>query len=293
MPSTKGFGSGFKIAQLWRSADDGSMAGTVGESLAVNTVSGAYLLREPDSAAFEFADPTTLDIRGGDRIVAREEYGNRIMSPFDLTTPLLDTTLITLVGGTVVDTDAGEFPAFGINTQREDWPIMGIALTQRFQPKVTGSDGPRLYHTVIIPRCTLSPAYSGMTFQEGSPYTFRVMPLVTDVMDTGQTFAQSDMDFEDDRAEHYQRITRYPFSITAWRANAAATTFTLPYLPISSVVTPLTGGSPSARNVTWIDGTLTALSSANTSTGLITLAAAGTSGQHHVVYSQTEFRASA
>ena len=285
MPTLSGFPSGARHCQIWRVADNGAMAGTVGESLGTNTVSGAYLLREVISEAFEFSDPTLLEIRGGDRVVAQEEYGNRKMNPFTMEASLLDAALLAILGGSGTDTDAGEFPAFGTNSQREDWPVCGIAFTQRFQPKATGTDGPRLYHTVIIPSCTIVPAIPGQTYQGEANMTFRITPNAVGTMETGETFADSNMNFEGDLTEHYQRITRSPFHIVAWRANGVATTFTLPYLPLYTSV-----GNASGRNVEWIDGALTALTSVS-SVGLVTIGAAGDSGDHHVVYSQTEFRA--
>jgi hypothetical protein len=68
------------------------------------------------------------------------------------------------------------------------------------------------------------------------------------------------------------------------RSDAAATTFTATYLPVSSTITINASKNEMVKN-----GTPTALSSFNTSTGVVTLAAAGTAADLHVVTYGTNY----
>jgi hypothetical protein len=73
-------------------------------------------------------------------------------------------------------------------------------------------------------------------------------------------------------------------ALTTYVANGSATTFTPQYLPATSVIT-----LNANNNMFTVDGTATALTSISTSTGLATMAAAGSSGDVNVLVYETNF----
>ncbi|MHC4302565.1 MAG: hypothetical protein ACYS7Y_35340 [Planctomycetota bacterium] len=72
--------------------------------------------------------------------------------------------------------------------------------------------------------------------------------------------------------------------VVNWISDGIATTFTLPYLPLSSTAISGTGA-----NIVTVDGVVTAVSSISTTTGLVTLTAAPAAAAEVVVDYETDF----
>lgn len=83
-------------------------------------------------------------------------------------------------------------------------------------------------------------------------------------------------------AVSYQR-TSYPLGVTTYLANGAATTFTLGYRPLNSDATG------AANNNHTLNGTQATVTSASTTTGVVTLTGAGSSSDMHIMTYETEF----
>ena len=262
--ATIGYAAGFEKALIWLTYN-GYAAGTLGDTIANGNSTAAYVVSDVETAGLQYQDPNNLAIQGGDRIVATFLFGNPKLNPFDLQISVTDPTLIAMLSGSVVDeTTNSSFELFSSNTYKARPINIGVALSQRFQPKATGSDGNDKYHTLIIPRASAVVKMGQFGFQAGSPVMVSITPSTTDRMHNGILFSATTMALEENRADSYSMITDYPIHIlTAMGATTTGTVaLTTTYRPISSVIT--TGAAPNWLAVNGISNTLT---SVNTTTG--------------------------
>lgn len=288
---TDGYSAGFQRMQIWL-VDDNGFATGIDSSLANGSVSGAYLITDPQTAALAYADPTNLDIQGGDKIVATFQFGAAKLSPFTISLANIDPTLIALLTGSKVDnTQNAEYEMFSPNPANADPITVGMALTQKFQPKNTGTDGPDKYHTLIIPRAKVRVSLGQFQFQAEAPVTLNVTPNYTDTAPNGQAFGEDtnelDLGLTDDETDHYSMITAKPVHVATYKGLNTDTDFTLPYKPLSSVVTVT--DSP---NFMAIEGVPTAPSSVTPATGVVAISTP-TDGNRYVMIYQTAFKPSA
>lgn len=99
----------------------------------------------------------------------------------------------------------------------------------------------------------------------------------------GQLWSALSLGYDNNETFMHLMTGRDPFAIaTAWM-DGTDTTFTPPYLPLYSDVA-ITG-----RNLIYKNGTRTAVTSWSTSTGLVTLAAAGTAGDKWVLVYPSDY----
>lgn len=269
------------------------VVGTIGQSYgqqatpAVNTMYNAYRAKRPKTANLAPADPGTLDFTGGDRLVARTQVGNAMQGPFDMVLQDYDPALVALIGSSNDNTTANtSFELFSENNNLTAPLTFWVALTQRYQDVAVGSGGPDKYLTTIFPRTTMRAKRGPVAYQAESPLTIRVTPTFTDHFINGMTYDTTAgsglaMGLEDNITEVIHVLSSYPLFVSTFISNAAATTFTPGPLPVSNVVT--LGATPNwfARN-----GTPAALTSANTSTGVMTMASAGSSSDVNVLIYQ-------
>jgi hypothetical protein len=159
---------------------------------------------------------------------------------------------------------------------------MGFAAQQQFQT----STGLQYYITRVIPRASISVRSGQMAFRAESDTTIHISSIVTQKAYDGQVFGSTGLNLglEADSADYVDYITPDAFCIHAYRQDGSTTTFTTAYRPLSSTITLNATSNPFT-----VGGTPTALSSLNTTTGVATLAAAGTTGIYDVLTYSTAF----
>lgn len=258
------------------------IVGANGQSLGIQTTlangstSGAYVFKRAQTANLAHPDPTTLPITGGDKQVTLFQFGNTPLSSFDLMVADLDPALFALLGSTVDNTTTNtSFEFFGTNDNLTVPITVWVALISRYQDVSIGANGPDKYVTTVIPRCTPRVKLGGQAYQAHAPVTIKLTPTYSDRTPNGQTFDATglNMTFEDNLATHYGIISTYPLHLMSFRSDGTATSFTTTYKPVSSAITA--GATP---NYFFRNGTSQALASVVTSTGVATMAAAGTAG---------------
>lgn len=282
--SVSGYIAGFERAIIWRLKNNYA-AGTVGSSMANGSTSSAYVADDVTQANVAYQAPQTVVVTGGDREVAQFQFGNPKSNTFNLTMTLLDPDLFAQISASAVDsTTNSKFVHFSNNTYKASPTTIGMALMQRFQSKAGGSTGNETYNILMVPRCTAIINSGGFNYRAVSNVTVVATPTFTTAGPNGMLFSDMNMSLTSDRVDQYNVQTDYPIHITTFISDGSATTFTAPYLPVSSTVTLGATYNWFSRN-----GTPQALSSFSTTTGVATMAAAGTAGDVNVLIYQTAF----
>lgn len=283
----RGYPVGNARAMLGEIVPTGTYAGYFSgqqASLTAGTASGAYVWSDVKSSAFAVIPPTDVNIEGGDRIVATVSFNGGKLAPFDVTGSSIDTTLADLVGGSTTSTTNSEVTVFGYNTFRTSPRLMWFASQQMFET----STGFQYFITRIVPRASVSYRPGGMAFRGAADATLHINSIVTQQFYNGQSYGSGGLalNLEANSTDFVDVVTADPVHFMAFSQDSGGptTTFTCTYKPTSSVVT-----LNATQNAFAIAGVPTALSSLNTSTGVATLAAAGTTGVRDTLMYATAF----
>lgn len=271
--------------------NDGKAYGVAGGSQANNTVSGAYLAKYLKSCDMPIPDRNTIDFTSKDTWNGSFQYGISSLGSFSLTLENIDADLIALLSGSSVDqTTNALWTYFAENVLAETVPQVCVIVTYRIQIRGGVLDGGDRYAHAIIPKAWCAPkGVSGApSFQTAGEYSIQVTPTASAIHPAGVPFSSMAMNLEDDRTPILTLFTDNPIHLATYVGDGTATTFTLPYLPLSEVVT--VNNSPNEFN---IDGTLTALSALASDTGVATLTAPVGSGTHSAILYETNHRTAA
>jgi len=285
----KGDAHGLAYVQVALVGTNGYAYGQVGSSLAQAADSGAYLISEPKSATMPTPDRNTINFTGGDIWLGAYQYGIDAVGSFDMTVSGFDADLIALVTGSAVDqTWNQQWTLFSENELANELPQVCMIFSYRLQARGP-SDGAALWINTIIPRAWCGPR--GLTgapsFQSAGEYSFTVTPTSSTVIPNGSLLSATSLALERNKGFRVHVIADKPLGLHTFIADGSATTFTLDYLPTDDTVTLSNAG-----NLMAIDGTLTAASSVNTSSGLVTLSAAGSADDIVTMLYETNFVAS-
>lgn len=290
MPVTQsGRGSvvGLEHAQVWLVDSDGYAMGDVGEGAPPGTTTHALLLDNPKSAQVPNPARIVTNLTGGNRWRGQVQFGINEIGTFPLVMAELNGYLHALAGGSSQDiTTNARWRMFADNLNRGILPQVGLMLTTIWQSREDGSDGVNLYVNYIIPRCQIQPPSGApMAYQAEGEATYNVSPTFATHQPNGSPLSATGMNLRKDKTVMYVVVTPKPIAITTYvNADTPATTFTLGYLPSGSGVT--INDTP---NHYAINGTLTALSAVNTTSGAATKAAAGTAADREVLIYETDF----
>lgn len=187
----------------------------------------------------------------------------------------------------VLDTTiASDMVTAAENAGEVDPPPMFLIATTRKQMHGDGSfwyDN-HIYNNVLI-RNSQKANISQQGGESPNPLQYEFLPSLSDRIITGHLFADTDMEVNEDEDTCIKIRSRYPLAVTTYVADGTEMTFNLPYLPVYS------GATGAAQNIVTKNGAPTAVASIATATGLVTLSAAGNSGDIWVVVYQTLFRA--
>ena len=152
--------------------------------------------------------------------------------------------------------------------------------------KVDVPGGTTKYLHVVYPSCTLSKQTPDIQQVEGNQknpnnVTLTIEPFSTTKFPTGKAMSATQGWYGNSEFEFFMSSV-YPYMMDTWIADGAATTFTLTVIPVNSTVT-----SGNTYNWTTKNSVNTAVTSINTSSALVTIAAAGSAADVWVVWYPT------
>ncbi len=283
----KGDPHGCARVQIALLAVNGRAYGTAGSAAAADTTSGAFQITDPKNCTLPAPDRNTINFTGGNRWLGAFQYGIDALGSFQFTTQAKDFDLNALLTGGAVDQTTNTLWTYGApNTFKDELPQVCMLVTWRLQARGT-NEGASVFITTIIPRAWIYPAgESGApSFQSPGEVTYTVTPTASTVLPHGITVAGMSMTQELDKAWRVDVITDNAIGLCTYVASGgAAPTFTLPFLPLSSTVTVNASPNEFAQ-----DGTLTALTSVSTSTGLCTITGTPAASLHTAILYETAF----
>jgi hypothetical protein len=280
---TQAFTGGLTRALLSYYDSTGAWTGQQ-STLANGSDSGAYNCAQARTANFNYIEAETLRQQGGDKRGQAILFGVPALDTFDLVVDEDDTVLRHLIDGATVNTTNSQFTKSPIHSNKSTPATMGVAL---MQPMVQTSGAPG-FRTLFIPKAHVAIRPGGFQYRGESTVVIQVTPIMGTKAHTGQSYGTGatglSFGFEDNLGQAYIWYSDNQLYVETQRSDAAATTFTATYLPVSSTITINASKNEMVKN-----GTPTALSSFNTSTGVVTLAAAGTAADLHVVTYGTNY----
>lgn len=268
---TAGYPIGLSRLMLWEIVQSGAEVGRcIGQqtTLADGSASGAYVTSDVETANLSLPEPEVVEIKVGDKIGATHSFGGGKLSPFDVTSPAIDTVLTDRITGSTRNTVNSMAEAVAYNANKIAARVMGAAIQQQY--KLTS--GLTYFLTRMIPRASISFQPGGATWRGLSTGKIHIDPIKATISESGQSYGTGGLNLnqEEDLTDFYDWITPNPFHIMAFRQNTGITTFNTTYKPISTVIT-----LNASENRFYIDTTATALASITTA-GVATLTAAGT-----------------
>lgn len=278
----------FEKALVWRVGDDGIATGQLDpDSLTPNTTSHAYLINGPITATLPDVSFAAAEFRGGGSYEGRADMGVQSVGEGTLNVSQLDAALDALLqGGSVDTTSLSGATITSPNSLNPSSRTVGLMLIGRIQRRETASAGDNQYLHIIYPKVQMRSVTPNLTQEGGtnpSPVTLKFQASVATKFPVGVAFGANQGWYQNSEF-HYRMIASNPYALTVFVQDALATTYITGYRPVSSVVT---GGN--TNNWFSVDGVVTAPTSIDTTTGVVTLAAAGTSGKVAVAFYQTQF----
>lgn len=281
---SEGYPIGLARLMMWETGQSGAEAGRcLGQqtTLADGSASGAYMTSNVETANLSLPEPEVVEIKVGDKIGATHSFGGGKLSPFDVTTPAIDTVLTDRITGSTRNTVNSMAEAVAYNANKISARVMGLAIQQQY--KLTS--GLTYFLTRMIPRASITFQPGGATWRGLSTGKIHVDPIKATSSETGQSYGTGGLNLnqEEDMTDFYDWITPNPFHIMAFRQNTGITTFNTTYKPLSAVI-----ALNASENRFYIDSVVTALASITTA-GLATLSAAGTTSKLDTLLYATNF----
>lgn len=281
---TVGHVAGLAHIQFWRIDSAGRM---MGQSTTIpptsNTTVSAY--KHPSPTSFDVSNPerTRVDLRGGDTIQGSLYFGANTPVTGSFSTETVDSILFNLAEGTLTDTTTvSGWEIFGTDDQNPAVNTLGCCVTMRWQSRDTGTDGTNLWLNQIM-LLQMSPGVPPARFQSVDEGSIAVTAIPMSRFPNGVAFG-ANQGFYNNKTSVLEIVTTNPLAFTTYIADGVSTSFTVPYLPVSSTVTAAT-----EPNYMAINGTETAPSAISTTTGEVTLAAAGSSDDVVSIMYATDF----
>lgn len=291
--ANRGQGAGFYRALAWAVDDDGYAMGTLANpnSPSVNTVYSPHLIPDPVSfSGVQVARRIVRDV-GGTSNRGSVDIGSGEAQDGSFQQSNYDVDFHNLVTGTA--TDNSIMPGFQLNSPDIDAKpaTIGFMTCEGFHDRLDGaaSYGNPKYLSRIYLRTQFSPRGMQASQNDGTnpnPVDWTFSAQKGSVLPNGLAISATALGLTGNTGYYVQAITDYPLHMVTWVANGSATTFTLPYLPIYD------DEDNAANNIITKNGAKTAVTSVNTSSGLVTLTAAGDSGDVWVVIYKTNYAAS-
>lgn len=279
---------GIKRFLIWLVKTDGSCGGILGDAIADGQISGAYVGKYPKSAGLSTVSAEVATQTGGGVRIGQVITGDRPMAAFAMTAADLDTALWALTTGSVEESTNSLMHRYSSNPANTDPPICGFAIQEQFFDPSRASGAQKYWITTIMPYCTIEPQHTESTENAFVAVNYQITPNYTTKEHTGRSFSDAaGMFLTDGMTDWYAIPTTSPIHIAAAKAEGTlAQTLTLPYKPVSSVVT-----INATLNEVYREGVTEAATSVSTSTSEIVLAAGADSDDFVITYA-TDYIAS-
>ena len=251
---------------------------------AAPATSSAFLMRGPMTLSPAAPTYRRATFIGGGKLEGKADMGLEDVGDAELTLSQFDPALNAMIAGGLVDTTSlGGATISAPNHLNPSSRVGVLCAIGRLQKRATVGN---IFFHLIYPSCQLRVNSPSLTQEGGTnpaPITVTITPAVGTKFPIGVAFGANQNWQDYSEFEYYLEATN-PYFLTSWLQDGTAVSFTLPYKPVSSVVTGGNTDNWVARN-----GTPTAPSSINTSSGLVTMAAAGTASQWTSVLFPTRF----
>ncbi len=283
----KGFPHGLAYCQVALVGTNGRAYGTAGPAMANGATSGAYLINDPISGELPIPDRTTIDFTGGDRWLGSYQYGITSLGSFNLQVADWDATLIAMVTGAKVDqTTNQKWTVAAENVLKDRLPQVCVMLTFRLQSRESGTDGGDFFINYVIPRAWMAPkgVAGAPNFQSKGTVSYQVTPTAGGAWPIGIPFSTANQGWQDNKTPVFAIISDNPLGLATFIGDGILTSFTAPYLPVTTTV-----ASGNAGNLHALNGAAAALTSVSDTTGLVTLTAAGSAADYHGLMYETNF----
>ena len=288
--TTRGNIYAFERAYVWRVGSNGIATCQLDpDNLTVNTTSHAYAISGPIEAQLPRPTFGKAEFKGGMSYEGSADTGLESISTGTMTASQMDDSLDALLQGGLVDTtsltNATISSTNGLNPSPRQ---VGLMLVARKQSRLSASAGANKYIHYIYPKCqmrTIDPSLTQASGMNVAPLALEFSPQVTSKFHTGIAFGANQA-WQNNSNFMYRITSDNPYALTIFVQNASATTYTTEFLPTSSAVT-----SGTTTNWFTVGGVATAPTSIVTTTGVVTLAAAGSSGVVALAFYQTAYTA--
>lgn len=262
------------------------MAGNATSAAALTSGTTWHAHLERDVVGLELPEPARALMQAvGVSSIGQFYGGSEPFGEFTFSLPIINSALLTLANGSLADTTTiSNWTMFASNMRQANLPQLGASFAMRFQSRSSGTDGDPYYLNLIFPALEMHFLSPGFTRDGGvntSMARFRAAPTVTGKHPNGVAFGAS-LGLSDNQTDWYYAITAKPLAYSLYISDGTATTYTTRYRPTSSAVTA--SDNWYTRNSTSLAPTTHA-----TSTGIVTMAAAGAAlDANHAIY-QTDF----
>lgn len=274
--------------QIWRQTATGLPTGQLDPaSLVNNTTSHAYKTQGITAATppERGYDPTTF--RDGNMVRGIVDTGLTSIGKGTITLNLIDANLMTLLGGGNKDTTSLVNAVIAATNTGKIIPFtIGLMFAYIQHSRADDTWGQSQWVNRIYPKCTARLLPSALSQESGvnpMTWTMEFTPQRSNKFPAGNAFG-ANQNWVNYQEMEYFVWSEYPYALTAYVQDGAATDYTLGYLPVSSTVT-------SGNTTNWFtqNGTVTAPTSCSTTTGVVVKAAAGTAAQIAAAFYQTDF----
>jgi len=288
------FIAGLYYMVVFRLDDDGVAFGqaTDPDSPTVDTNYPSYLVTHPVSVASGGATFTTATDRGGQAWRGNVNLGLENPGTITITLSDYDQTFDAIVSGNTPDTSYNTgWTRGGRDDLKPIPPRVGVIVFSGASSRDSADYGALSYQAWYRVGTIRGqdPEQNQNGGENPSALTYTMELQTIDAEPTGLPLANiTGLAYTDDKAVTYpmQAPGGKMFHIETWVADGTETTFTLEYLPSFNDATA------TGRNILVKNGVHTAVTSVNIANGLVTLSAAGTSGDVWTVLYPTAWVAS-
>lgn len=288
MPTTRGNLFGFDKAFVWRVDSDGIATGQLDPDNPGSTplTSHAYEIGGPMTLEMPGANFGSFDFRGGGAFEGKADAGLESIDTGTMQSSQCDAALAVMLAGGLLDTTTitGGPTIWSTNDLNPSPHQVGLMLVRKIQSRVVATAGLNYYATVIFPLVQMRMTQANFTQEPGTntaAVTLTIEPQVGSRFPWGEAFG-SNQQWYNNQNIWFGINSDNPWALTAFIADGTETSYTLAYLPSSATVT-----SGRGDHIYAIDGVPTAPDNVSTSTAVVTLAGAGTDGDRHVAFYQT------
>jgi len=221
---------------------------------------------------------------GGSRFLGSAFMGIDPLESFDIELASSDLTLYNMLKGSNLDTTTiANATITSPNNNAQSPNDISVMFTVAAQERSSGADGDTEYRTYVIPRAQAFIRETGGNVTAGEnpqPTTVTITPAMSSKHAWGTAFGSNE-GFAGNKTDHLLIQAEYPYALTTWIADGTETTFEVEFVPASSAVT-----DGKTDNVFSLNGTVTAPSSFNVTTGQVTISAAGSDGDNWAAFYQ-------